>query len=38
MIKKDSEVKWNAEGKESFEHVKESIGEAPVLVSSDYTK
>jgi hypothetical protein len=38
MLKKDNEVKWTAEAKTSFERVKKSIGEAPVLVSPDYTK
>jgi hypothetical protein len=38
MLKKDSEVKWTAEAKASFEHVKKVIGEAPVLASPDYTK
>jgi hypothetical protein len=37
-LKNDSEVKWNAKAKASFEHVKKYIGEAPVLVSLDYTK
>jgi hypothetical protein len=31
MIKKDNEVKWTSEAKTSFDHVKKSIGEAPVL-------
>jgi hypothetical protein len=38
MLKKDNEVKWTAEAKASFECVKKAIGEAPVLVSLDYTK
>jgi ribonuclease HI len=38
MLKKDNEVKWTAEAKASFERVKKAIGEAPVLVSPDYTK
>jgi hypothetical protein len=38
MIKKDNEVKWTTEFKASFECVKKSIGEAPILVSPDYTK
>jgi hypothetical protein len=38
MLKKDNEVKWTAEAKASFERVKKSIGEAPVLASPDYTK
>jgi hypothetical protein len=38
MLKKDNKVKWTAEAKASFKHVKKSTGEAPILVSSDYTK
>jgi hypothetical protein len=38
MLKKDNEVKWTTEAKESFQRVKKSIGEALVLVSPDYTK
>jgi hypothetical protein len=38
MLKRDNKVKWTAKYKASFEHVKKSIGEAPVLVSPNYTK
>jgi hypothetical protein len=38
MMKKDNEVKWTSEAKVSFQRVKKSIGEAPVLVSPDYLK
>jgi hypothetical protein len=38
MLKKNNEVKWTAEEKTSFECVNKYIGEAPVLVSPDYTK
>jgi hypothetical protein len=38
MLKKDSEIKWTVEAKASFERVKKSISEAPVLASPDYTK
>jgi hypothetical protein len=38
MLKKDSEMKWTAEAKTSFEGVKKSIREALVLASLDYTK
>jgi len=38
MLKKDNEGKWMTEAKESFQRVKKIIGEAPVLVSPDYTK
>jgi hypothetical protein len=33
MLKKDNEVKWSAEEKVSFQHIKKALGEAPVLVS-----
>jgi hypothetical protein len=38
MLKKDSEVKWMTEAKASFERIKKTIGEAPVLASPDYMK
>jgi hypothetical protein len=38
MIKKDIEVKWTNEAKDSFERIKNFIGEAPVLASLDYLK
>jgi hypothetical protein len=38
MLKKDNEVKWTTKAKSSFQRVKKSIGEAPVLVSPDYSK
>ena len=38
MLKKNNEVKWTAEAKESFAHIKRVIREAPVLVSPDYLK
>jgi hypothetical protein len=38
MLKKDNQVKWTTEAKASFERVKKSIGEAPVLANPDYTK
>jgi hypothetical protein len=37
MLKKDNEVKWTEEAKESFKRVNKSIGEALVLESLDYT-
>lgn len=37
MMKKDAEVEWNDESKESFSQIKKSISEAPVLTSPDYT-
>jgi hypothetical protein len=38
MLKKDSEIKWTVESKNSFEQIKKSLGESPVLVSPDYDK
>jgi hypothetical protein len=38
MLKMDSKVKCIAEDKAYFKRVNKSIGEAPVLVSPDYTK
>jgi hypothetical protein len=38
MLKIDNEVKWTAEAKAYFEHVRKAIGEALVLVSPEYTK
>ena len=38
MLKKDQEVKWTAEAKNSFENIKIVLMEAPVLVSPNFTK
>jgi len=38
MLKKDNEVKWTSEAKESFERINNFIGEALVLASPDYLK
>jgi hypothetical protein len=38
MLKRENELKWTPKSKASFEGVKKSIGEAPILVSPDYTK
>jgi hypothetical protein len=38
LLKKDVEFKWNNDGKKSFEHIKDAIVVALVLVSLDYTK
>lgn len=37
MMKKDAKIKWNAEEREAFFHIKKSIVEALVLTSPDYT-
>ena len=38
MLKKDAEIKWTDQERNSFEDIKKSIMEAPTLVSLDYTK
>jgi hypothetical protein len=38
MLKKNKEVKWTAESKASFAHIKKAISEAPILASPDYLK
>jgi hypothetical protein len=38
MLKKDNTFKWTNEAKVSFERIKKTIGEAPVLASLDYLK
>ena len=38
MLKKDQEVKWTAEAKNSFEKIKIALTEALVLVSPDFSK
>ena len=38
MLKKDAEIKWTNQVRNSFEDIKKSIMEAPTLISLDYTK
>jgi hypothetical protein len=38
MLRKNNEVKWTTEAKQSFAHIKKVISEAPVLASPDYLK
>ena len=38
MLKKDQQVKWIAEAKNSFEKIKIDLTEAPMLVSLDFSK
>ena len=38
MLKKDAEMKWIDQGKNSFENIKKAIMEAPTLISHHYTK
>jgi hypothetical protein len=38
MLKKDSEIKWGVEARQSFIGIKQSLIEAPVLVGPDFNK
>ena len=38
MLKKDREVKWSNQAKQSFEAIKQALIEAPILISPNYTK
>ena len=38
MLRKDSNIKWTLEAKQSFEDIKKAIPEAPVLISPDFSK
>ena len=38
MLKPDREVKWSPKAKYSFDQIKKSLGEAPMLASPDYSK
>lgn len=38
MLKKDTYVKWNQEARNSFQHIKQALMEAPVLVSPQFDK
>ena len=38
MLKKDNEIKWNKEARNSFSNIIKALTEAPVLISPDYTK
>ena len=37
MLKKDSEIKWGYEARQSFIDIKQKLTEAPILVSPDFT-
>ena len=37
MLRKDQEVKWTAEARASFEKIKQSLIEAPMLVSLEFS-
>ena len=38
MLKKENEVKWNLDARNSFANIKKALTEAPVLISLDCTK
>ncbi|KAH9300402.1 hypothetical protein KI387_011985, partial [Taxus chinensis] len=38
MLKKSMAFKWTAEGKESFEVIKEAISQAPTLINPYFSK
>lgn len=38
MLKKNWDVKWNAESREAFQKIKEAISSTSVLVSPNYAK
>jgi hypothetical protein len=38
MLKKDAEIKWIPEAKESFENIKKSLIKAPILIIPNYSK
>ena len=38
MLKKDREVKWVDQARQSFERIKHALIEAPVLIAQYYTK
>jgi hypothetical protein len=38
MLKKDAEIKWIPEAKESFEKIKQALVQAPVLIIPNYSK
>ena len=38
MIKKDNEIKWNQDTRNSFSNIRKALKESPVLISHDCTK
>jgi hypothetical protein len=38
MLKKDTKIKWDIESRQSFEQVKRTLTQAPILISPDITK
>ena len=38
ILKKENEIKWIVDARNSFKDIKKAITEAPILVSPDFTK
>ena len=38
MLKKENEIKWNLDARNSFANIKKVLTEAPILISLDCTK
>jgi hypothetical protein len=38
MLRKENEVKWTVEPKESFVQIKKALNEAHVVINLDYSK
>ena len=38
MLKKGIDIKWTSEAKHSFEEIKRSLTQAPVLINPDFSK
>jgi hypothetical protein len=38
MLRKDKEIKWTEEARQSFDDIKRALTEAPMLISPDYSK
>jgi hypothetical protein len=38
MLKKGTKIKWDSESKKSFEQIKHTLTQAPVMISPDFTK
>ena len=38
MLRKDNDIKWKVEAKQTFVDIKKALAEAPVLISPYFTK
>jgi hypothetical protein len=38
MLRKGHEVKWTVQSRNSFDHIKKALTEAPMLINLDYSK